>query len=55
MEFEITTIEAVDIQDAWFQCIDRVLEVGFKYEIKRGSYVGQTRMEFDQVVVFIVL
>jgi len=53
MKFGITKIEAVDIQDAWFQCIDRVLDVGFKYEIQHGSFVGQTRMEFDQVIVLI--
>jgi len=53
MDFKITKIEATDIQDAWFQCIYQVLDVGFKYEIQRGSYVGQTRMEFDKVVVLI--
>ena len=34
MNLEITKIEAVDIQDAWFQCISKVLDVGFKYEIQ---------------------
>ena len=53
MDFTTTKIEATDIQDAWFQCIDMVLDVGFKYEIQHGSYIGQTRMEFDQVTVFI--
>ena len=53
MDFEITKIVATDIQDAWFQCVDRVLDVGFKCEIQHGSYVGQTRMEFDQIVVLI--
>lgn len=46
-----TKIEAVDIPDAWFQCISKILDVGFKYEIQHGSYVGQTRLEFDNVVV----
>ncbi len=50
---KITTIEAVDIQDAWFQCIDQLLNVGSKYTIQHGSYVGQTRMEFDQITVLI--
>lgn len=53
MDFNITTIEAVDIPDAWFQCISKVLEVGFKYEIQHGSYIGQTRLEFDQVTILI--
>lgn len=47
----IVGIEATDIQDAWFQCINAVLEHGFKYEIQQGSYVGQTRLEFDQIIV----
>lgn len=54
MDFEITVIKAVDIQDAWFQCVDQVLDVGFKYEIQQGSYVGQTRMEFNQIVILIL-
>lgn len=53
MDFTITQIYATDIQDAWFQCISKILEVGFRYEIQYGSYVGQTRLEFDQAVVFI--
>lgn len=48
---KLTTIEAIDIQDAWFQCIDRVLDDGFKYTIEKGSYVGQTRLEFDFAVI----
>jgi thymidylate synthase len=50
---EITTIEAVDIPDAWFQCISRVIDVGFKYEIEHGSYIGQTRLEFDHITIHI--
>jgi thymidylate synthase len=49
----VTTIEATDIQDAWFQCINQILSVGFKYEIQHGSYVGQTRLEFDQITILI--
>jgi len=47
----ITFIEARDIPDAWFQCVSKVQEVGFKYEIQQGSFVGQTRLEFDFVAV----
>jgi len=46
-------IEARDIPDAWFQCIYRILEVGRKYTIDRGSYAGQQRMEFDYVTIHI--
>ena len=50
---EITQIDSTDIQDAWFQCISKILDVGFRYEIQHGSYVEQTRHEFDQVVITI--
>ena len=46
-------IKAVDIPDAWFQCLDKIQEVGFQYEIQHGSYVGQTRMEFDNISILI--
>lgn len=51
----LTQIIATDIQDAWFQCINEILDVGFKYEIQHGSYIGQTRMEFEQITVCINL
>lgn len=42
-----------DIPDAWFQCICRILDVGEKYKIDRGSYAGQFRLEFDYITVHI--
>lgn len=48
---EITSIEARDLPDAWFQCIWEVMEKGREYTITRGSYEGQTRREFEFVVV----
>ena len=44
-------IEARDIPDAWFQCIRKVLDVGFRYEIQHGSFIGQTRLEFNYITV----
>jgi len=44
-------IEARDLPDAWFQCVDKMLEHGRKYVIERGSYEGQQRWEFDYVTV----
>ncbi len=49
----LESIEARDLPDAWFQCICRILDVGKKYTIDRGSYVGQQRLEFDYVTVHI--
>lgn len=46
-------IEAFDLDDAWFQCLSKILEKGFVYKIDRGSYAGQRRLEFDFVSVHI--
>jgi len=50
---KIINIEATDIQDAWFQCISSIFDNGFKYIIERGSYVGETRLEFDFITIHI--
>lgn len=47
----ITTIQARDLPDAWFQCVRAVLKTGYEYVIDRGSYAGQKRKEFDFVMV----
>lgn len=52
---KIITIKATDIQDAWFQCIASILENGHKYVIQHGSYVGETRLEFDHITIYIRL
>ena len=52
---KIIVIKATDIQDAWFQCIASILENGSKYIVQHGSYVGETRLEFDQITVLIKL
>jgi thymidylate synthase len=44
-------IDAFDLDDAWFQCLSRILEKGHVYTIDRGSYEGQRRLEFDFVAV----
>lgn len=44
-------IEAFDLDDAWFQCLSAILEKGYVYTIKQGSYEGQKRLEFDFVTV----
>ena len=47
----LTQIEATTIGDAWFQCISKVLDIGNKYIIEQGSFVGQTRLEFDYCTI----
>ncbi|MCM8791664.1 MAG: thymidylate synthase [Candidatus Omnitrophica bacterium] len=44
-------IDAFDLDDAWFQCLSKILEEGYVYTVERGSYKGQRRLEFDFVVV----
>jgi len=46
-------IEARDLPDSWFQCVYRILDVGKKYTIDRGSYKGQQRLEFDYITIHI--
>lgn len=47
------SVEARDLPDAWFQCVDLCYESGRDYEITEGSYVGQKRRELDYVTVHI--
>lgn len=44
-------IVARDIDDAWFQCMDSLIQKGRIYTIQRGSYEGQKRLEFDFVSI----
>jgi len=48
---EMIAINAVDIPDAWFQCVNAVIDSGGRYIVQRGSYEGQTRLEFDYITV----
>ena len=45
------TIKARDLPDAWFQCINKILEEGHIYKITKGSYEGQKRWEFDHATI----
>ncbi len=43
----IHKVEARDLPDLWFQAVNDILEHGKKFQIDRGSYAGQTRLEYD--------
>lgn len=43
-------IEAHDLNDLWFQAVDKVLEYGYFYPITKGSYEGEHRLGFDYFV-----
>lgn len=49
----IEQITASTIPDAWFQCVNSVLDRGERYLIEDGSFVGETRIEFDWITVYI--
>jgi len=51
---KISIIEARDLSEAWFLCLNEILEKGREYKIDRGSYAGQRRKELDLVVVQII-
>jgi len=44
---KIHTIHARDLPDLWFQAVHDILDCGHRFLIDRGSYAGQTRLEYD--------
>lgn len=44
---KIHFITARDLPDLWFQAVHDILEHGRRFTIDRGSYAGQTRLEYD--------
>ncbi|MBW2564546.1 MAG: thymidylate synthase [Deltaproteobacteria bacterium] len=44
---KIHFIKARDLPDLWFQAVNDILDDGRKFKIDRGSYAGQTRLEYD--------
>lgn len=47
---KIHKIEARDLPDLWFQAVHDVLDHGNRFTIDRGSYAGQTRLEYDYFI-----
>jgi thymidylate synthase len=43
----IHQITARDLPDLWFQAVHDILDHGRRFTIDRGSYSGQTRLEYD--------
>lgn len=44
---KIHHIVARDLPDLWFQAVHDILDQGRRFVIDRGSYAGQTRLEYD--------
>ena len=51
MALNITTIQARDIPYACFQCVYEIIDKGHRYQIDRGSFQGQERLEFDYITI----
>ena len=49
----IHRIDARDLPDLWFQAVHDILDVGRSFKIDRGSYEGQTRLEYDYFVAHV--
>ena len=44
---DIHKVTARDLPDLWFQAVHDILDHGRRFTIDRGSYAGQTRLEYD--------
>ncbi|MBR9986347.1 MAG: thymidylate synthase [Desulfosarcina sp.] len=47
---KIHRIDARDLPDLWFQAVHDILDEGYRFKIDRGSYAGQTRLEYDYFI-----
>jgi thymidylate synthase len=47
---QIHRIGARDLPDLWFQAVHDILDRGRRFSIDRGSYAGQTRLEYDYFI-----
>lgn len=43
----IHRVDARDLPDLWFQAVYDILDYGRRFTIDRGSFAGQTRLEYD--------
>ena len=47
---KIHQVKARDLPDLWFQAVHDILDNGSRFTIDRGSYAGQTRLEYDYFI-----
>jgi thymidylate synthase len=48
---DVSLVEARDLSEAWFLCLQKAMVEGYEYKIDRGSYAGQRRKELGLIVV----
>lgn len=49
-KLNIHKIIAIDLPDLWFQAVNDIFEHGRRFTIDKGSYEGQTRLEYDYFI-----
>ena len=47
---KIHQVVARDLPDLWFQAVHDILDLGRRFIVDRGSYAGQTRLEYDYFI-----
>ena len=47
------SVSARDLPDLWFQAVHDILDYGRRFTIDRGSYAGQTRLEYDYFMGYV--
>lgn len=47
------SVSARDLPDLWFQAVHDILDYGRRFKIDRGSYAGQTRLEYDYFMGYV--
>jgi thymidylate synthase len=52
-DMDLTLIQALNIGDAWFQCLEKALIEGRTYTIQQGSFEGKQRKEIPLVAIII--
>jgi thymidylate synthase len=50
---DLTLVQALNIGDAWFQCLEKALIEGRTYTIQQGSFEGKQRKEIPLVAIII--
>lgn len=53
MSLKPVEVEATTLPDAWYQCLYKCLEICGDFEVDRGSYAGQKRLEFDHIRIHV--
>jgi len=51
IDYDIATVIARDLPEAWFLCLKGIMDHGYEYVITKGSHEGSSRRELDSVAI----